>query len=261
MKRILITGVNSYIGLSFEKYIMQFGDEYQVDTIDMIDGSWREKSFSDYDVVFHVAGIAHIKETEENAHLYYEVNRDLPIGVADKAKKEGVKQFIFMSSMSVYGRDTGIITKATLLTPKSNYGKSKLEAEKGLSNLENDSFHICILRPPMIYGDGCKGNYQTLSKLIQTISIFPNVSNKRSMISIERLCNYIVMLIESQSKGLFFPQDNEYMTTKRLAKIIADSTGKKIHYSYFLGFAVIVCRPFSRTLSKAFGNLTYEGME
>ena len=103
MKRILITGANSYIGTSFEKYVKQWPKEYTVDTIDMIKGTWKEKSFSGYDVVFHVAGIAHIKETKKNAPLYYKVNRDLTYEVAKKAKKEGIKQFVFLSSMSVYG--------------------------------------------------------------------------------------------------------------------------------------------------------------
>ena len=59
MKKILITGANSYIGTSFEKYMQQYASEYQVDTIDMIDGTWRDRDFSGYDVVYHVAGIAH----------------------------------------------------------------------------------------------------------------------------------------------------------------------------------------------------------
>ena len=128
MKKILITGANSYIGTSFEKYLKEnYPDEYIVDTVDMIDGSWREKSFAGYDSVFHVAGIAHQKETKKNAHLYYEVNRDLAVETAKKAKSEGVKQFIFLSSMSVYGMDTGVITKETKPNPKSNYGKSKFQ--------------------------------------------------------------------------------------------------------------------------------------
>lgn len=261
MKRILITGANSYIGTSFENYIKQWPDEYQIDTVDMIDGSWRKKSFSGYDTVFHVAGIAHIKETKKNEYLYYKVNRDLTIDVANKAKEEGVQQFIFLSSMSVYGMDTGVITKDTIPNPKSNYGKSKLEAEKELSILDSELIKICILRPPMVYGDGCKGNYQTLLRLIKKISIFPNVKNRRSMVSVEQLCKYVESLIRTERSGLFFPQDNEYMTTKRLAKIIADSMGKKIYYSYVFGFVVIICRPFSKTLSKAFGNLIYEGVE
>ena len=130
MKKILITGAGSYIGTSFENYMGQWSDEYSVDTVDMIDGSWRKKDFSGYDVVFHVAGIAHIKETKDNAELYYKVNRDMVIETAKKAKTEGVKHFVFLSSMSVYGMETGVITKDTEPNPNTNYGKSKLMAEK-----------------------------------------------------------------------------------------------------------------------------------
>lgn len=159
MKKILITGANSYIGTSFEKYMAQWPEKYQVDTVDMIDGTWREKDFSGYDTVFHVAGIAHQKETQENAELYYKINRDLAFDTAVKAKTDGVKQFIFLSSMSVYGLETGVITKETVPTPKSNYGKSKLQAEELLNGLADETFKVAILRPPMVYGKGCKGNY------------------------------------------------------------------------------------------------------
>ena len=148
MKRILITGANSYIGTSFEKFIEEnFSEQYVVDTIDMIDGSWIKKDFSRYDVVFHVAGIAHQKETKDNSQLYYKINRDLAIDVAKKSKADGVKQFVFLSSMSVYGMDTGVITKETKPNPKTNYGKSKLQAENEINTLRDGSFKVCVLRP------------------------------------------------------------------------------------------------------------------
>ena len=147
MKKILITGANSYIGTSFEKYMAQWPDQYQVDTVDMIDGSWREKDFSGYDCVYHVAGIAHIKETEDNAHLYYEVNRDLAVETAQKAKSEGVKQFVFLSTMAVYGLEEGAISHDTEPAPKSHYGKAKYEAELQLNALTDEGFAVAIMRP------------------------------------------------------------------------------------------------------------------
>src|SRR5690554_6731837 len=113
MRRVLITGQNSYIGTSVERWLLRDPDKYKVDTIDMKDGSWKEKDFSQYDVVFHVAGIAHIKETSENQDLYYKVNRDLAYETAQKAKEDEVGQFIFLSSMSVYGLENGVIYKDT----------------------------------------------------------------------------------------------------------------------------------------------------
>lgn len=165
MKRILITGKNSYIGSRFQEWLAKHPDKYKVDAISLRDESWKEKDFSEYDVVYHVAGIAHRKETKENRELYYKVNRDLAYEVAKKSKQDGIKQFIFLSTMSVYGLESGVIDEHTPLKPKSNYGKSKLQAEELIKPLEDDSFKIAILRPPMVYGKGCKGNYPRLAKL------------------------------------------------------------------------------------------------
>ena len=259
MKKILITGTNSYIGTSFEKYIKEnFSDQYQVDTVDMIDGSWREKSFAGYDSVFHVAGIAHQKETKKNAHLYYEVNRDLAVEVAKKAKDEGVGQFIFLSSMSVYGMDTGVITKDTKPNPKTNYGKSKLQAEEQISCLRDDSFKVCVLRPPMVYGDGCKGNYQTIVKLVKKFPVFPRVKNKRSLVRIDNLVLFVKSAVDQRLDGLFFPQDKEYVGTMDLAKEIAKKINKNVYFSYFLGFLAVCLKPFKKSFKKAFGSLIYK---
>lgn len=259
MKKILITGANSYIGTSFEKYINEnFGEDFQVDTIDMIDGSWREKSFAGYDVVYHVAGIAHQKETKENVHLYYEINRDLAIEVANKTKAEGVKQFIFLSSMSVYGIDTGIITKETKPNPKTNYGKSKLQAEERIVSLRDETFKVCVLRPPMVYGEGCKGNYNTIIKLVKRFPFFPRVNNKRSMININNLVSFVKKAVDEELDGLYFPQDDKYANTTELARKIAKGLNKKVYMSYLLGFAVACLKPFSRTVKKAFGSLIYK---
>lgn len=259
MKKILITGANSYIGTSFEKYIKEyFSEDYQVDTIDMIDGSWREKSFAGYDSVFHVAGIAHQRETRENAHLYYEINRDLATEVAKKSKFDGVKQFIFLSSMSVYGMDTGVITKDTKPNPRTNYGKSKLQAEEQIVGLRDESFKICVLRPPMVYGNGCKGNYQSIVKLVRKLPVFPRVNNKRSLVHIDNLVSFIKNAIDEKLDGLFFPQNKEYVKTIDLARQIAKQENKKIYFSFLFGLAIICLRPFIKKVRKAFGNLVYK---
>lgn len=262
MKRILITGANSYIGMSFEKYMKKnYPDDYIVDTVDMIDGTWRGKSFADYDSVFHVAGIAHQKETRENASLYYKVNRDLAVETAEKAKRDGVKQFIFLSSMSVYGMNTGVITKETVPNPKSNYGKSKYQAEQLLNKVRGGDFVITIIRPPMLYGPGCKGNYQTIATIINRLPIFPNVKNKRSLIYVDNLSEFIHLALEKHIDGVFIPQNSECVSTVDMARAIAKSKGKKIHFSVALGWIVTMLRPFIPMLQKAFGNLIYADVE
>ena len=256
MKKILITGANSYIGTSFEKYMEQFGNDYSIDTVDMIGDSWKSKSFSGYDCVFHVAGIAHQKETLENAHLYYEVNRNLAIATAKKAKREGVKQFILLSSMSVYGVETGVITKETIPHPKSHYGKSKLQADEKIVKLDCASFKVAILRPPMVYGKDCKGNYQRLRTFALKSPIFPDYPNKRSMVYIGNLCAFVKKTIDEEKSGLFFPQNAEYVNTSKMVKEIAEENGKHIRYTKLFN-------PFIKILSvsivkKVFGNLIYD---
>ena len=259
MKKILITGANSYIGTSFEKYIEEnYPKQYGIDTVDMIDGSWREKSFSGYDSVFHVAGIAHQKETKENAHLYYEINRDLAIETAKKARADGVHQFIFLSSMSIYGMDVGTITAHTVPTPKSNYGKSKLQAEEGILQLADEHFKVCILRPPMIYGKGSKGNYPLLSKIAQKTPVFPYVKNERSMLYIENLCEFVRLMIENEESGTFWPQNAEYSNTSELVKMIAEAHGKRVVLVKGLGWLLKLLSHVTPVVNKAFGSLKYE---
>lgn len=255
MKRILITGANSYIGMSFEKYMSNFKD-YSIDTLDMLDPNWKDYDFSKYDSIFHVAGIAHIKETKENAQLYYKVNRDITIEVAKIAKSKGVKQFVFLSSMSVYGIEVGIITKETEPNPNTNYGKSKLEAEIGLNELRDDNFKVAILRPPMVYGEGCKGNYKLLTKFALMSPIFPDIENKRSMIHIDKLCEYVKKYIDENANDVFYPQDDKYVCTTEMVKEIAKSHNKNIKTTKI--FNPIIKNIKYDLFNKVFGDLIYK---
>lgn len=257
MKKILITGAGSYVGTSFEKYMAQWPDRYQVDTIDLIDGSWREKSFAGYDCVYHVAGIAHIKETEENAHLYFSIDRDLAVEVAQKAKKDGVSQIVFPSSMSVYGIQEGVITRSTAPSPKTNYGRAKLEAEYGIHDLRDETFKAAIMRPPMVYGEGCRGNYQTMVKIAKYVPVFFDYENQRSMIRIDRLCAFVKKLIDEEQDGLFLPQDPEYVCTCKMVQDIGREMGRKVHLWKFLNPILRMIIRHTNVGKKAFGNLLY----
>ncbi|WP_202079446.1 NAD-dependent epimerase/dehydratase family protein [Caldalkalibacillus salinus] len=256
MKRILITGKNSYVGTSLKDWLNKYPDRYSVDTISLRDDTWKKKDLSGYDGVFHVAGIAHIKETKENADLYYKVNRDLAYEVAQKARVDGVKQFIFLSSMSVYGIEIGIIDKDTPAKPISNYGKSKLEAEELIKSLEGTGFKVAIIRPPMIYGKGCKGNYPRLANLALKVPFFPSIENKRSMIYIDNLCEFIRLLIDEASNGIFFPQNNEYVCTSEMVRLIAEIHGKEIRMIKLFNPILRLSR--SSTINKVFGDLVYD---
>ena len=267
MKKVLITGANSYIGTSVEKYISEhYPEECTFDTVDMRDDTWKDKSFAGYDVVFHVAGIAHSdsgKISEEKAKLYYSVNTELTIKTAQKAKSDGIRQFIFMSSAIVYGESSKVgkkkmITRDTLVSPANAYGDSKVQAEKGITPLDDESFKVCILRPPMIYGKGCKGNYLTLRKFALKLKFFPYVKNERSMLYIENLSEFVRLMILNEESGIFFPQNSEYTNTSEMVKMIATVNGRKLHLIHGFGWAVKFLGLFTGLINKAFGSLTYE---
>ena len=193
--------------------------------------------------------------------MYYEVNRDLSVEVAQKAKREGVGHFIFLSTMSVYGKNIGVITKKTQPTPVTHYGKSKLEAEKQLEALRDDQFLLTILRPPMVYGKNCKGNFQGIINLVQKLPIFPKVKNQRSMLYINHLSSFVKLCIDKKAGGLYFPQNREYMQTMDIANVVALSIHKKIHFSRLLGCVVKICIPFLTVAQKGFGTLVYQDTE
>lgn len=260
MKKILVTGKGSYIGTNFKKYLEEYPKEYQVDELDMVDEKWRETDFSSYDVIYHVAGIAHIKEIKENEQLYYKVNRDLAIEVAKKAKQEGVKQFIFMSSMSVYGLNYSKtpLTIHTECNPNTYYGNSKLEAEKQIRSIESDSFKVCVLRPPMVYGENSPGNLSKLFNAVRKVHIFPTIKNKRSSITVTKLIEMIKIYIDDESSGLFLPQNDEYMCTYEIVRRKMKAENVKVIY-------IPLFNPFIRMMigkinlvTKCFGDLVYE---
>ena len=260
--KILITGADSYIGTSVEKWLLQYGDAYCIDTLDMKNSNWEQTNFSGYDVVFHVAGIAHVSTDPNMKEQYYLVNRDLTIKTAKKAKLDGVKQFIFMSSIIVYGNSgrigqEKIITPSTKENPADFYGESKLMAEQGILPLCDDSFHIVIVRPPMIYGKDSKGNYRKLSRFAKKLPFFPNIPNTRSMLHIDNLCEFIRLSIDNQLSGTYYPQNKEYVSTSNMVKAIAAVSHKKLHLTKIFNPALYVMGYFIGTVNKVFGNMAY----
>ncbi len=270
MKRVLITGAGSYIGENVKEYLLKQPEKYSVSTLDMQKPSWKEMSFEGFDVVYHVAGIAHAdveKVSEETKDLYYRVNCDLAFECAKKAKTEGVKQFIFMSSMIVYPGATkygmvNVIDKDTKPNPDNFYGDSKLQAEIKINSLANSSFKIVILRPPMIYGKNSKGNYRTLAKMAIKLPFFPKVSNQRSMLYIENLCEFVRLMIENKESGTFYPQNAEYTNTSEMVKMIAEAKGRRIALLGalvpFISLASHMDNKYGKLVNKAFGSLVYD---
>lgn len=265
-KKILITGAHSYIGTAVEAWLLQTPDQYQVDTLDMKNPAWREVDFTGYDVVYHVAGIAHedvSSVSRERQKQYYEVNTDLAVETALRARKVGVHQFIFMSSMIVYsGCDEKVITEETQPKPSDFYSDSKWRADQLIREIDTDSFKVVILRPPMVYGKGCKGNYVQLDAIARKLPVFPIVNNTRSMLYIENLCQFVKLMIDHEESGVFFPQDGEYVNTSDLVQMIAQAKG---HRMLMLPLTDLPVRTLRRApgkigilAQKAFGDCAYD---
>ncbi len=260
--KILITGKNSYIGNSIERYIHDRRNDFLIEQLDMKGDKWKEYDFSPFDVIIHVAGLAHRKITKNKEDLYFKVNRDMAVKVAKKAIADGVKHFVFMSTMSVYSDKSECITKNTLVSPDNVYGLSKLQAEEKINKLSNSTdFIVSIIRPPMVYGKGCKGNYNSLRKIAVTFPVFPKVDNKRSMIYIDNLSEFIYQLICNKTSGVYYPQNKELINTSKWAELIAKENGKSIYLSRFLGWCVKIGKyiPGVRMYCiKAFNDSYYE---
>lgn len=264
MKKVLITGKNSYIGQSFKSYVeANYPSEIQVDSISVRGDAWREYDFSRYDAVLHVAGIAHVSADPKMETEYYKVNRDLTIAVAKLTKQSGVRQFVFMSSMIIYGEKRGIdsltiIDRATKPEPIDFYGRSKLEADLGVQQLADDKFNVVSVRTPMVFGPQSKGNFPLLVKVAKVSPIFPKINNQRSMIYINNLAEFLAKTILNNISGIYFPQNQEPLSTLAIVKIIRTQLHKPlIVISLFNPLLRLLGRRF-RVIDKVFGSKTYQ---
>ena len=262
MKKILITGAGSYIGTKVEEWLKRTPELFEVDAVDTMNDHWKKADFSQYDVVYNVAGIAHVKAAKEDEPLYYAVNRDMVIEIAKAAKAAGVKQFIHMSSMIVYKEVKTLagkqIHRDTVPEPNGFYGDSKLQGESGIRALADDSFKVCIMRPPMIYGPGCKGNFPKLMWLAQKTPVFPAWHNRRSMLYIDNLCEFVKQLILHKVDDTVYPQNAEYSDTVEIVRHFAKTNGKRIWITRLLNPVIWLFGNHVRALGKMFSDSTYD---
>lgn len=227
MKRVLITGANSFLGNNTKDYLEKNGN-YNVDIVDTHDDKWKELDFSIYDVVFNVCAIVH-RFNEVDESLYYKVNRDLALEIAHKAKDEGVKQFIQTSTNGVFGIDIGIMSSEKGFNPRSPYEKSKYEADCLLEQLRDESFKVCIIRPPLMYGVGCKGNFPKLEDFAKKHKFFPSLKNKRDFIYIENMTDFVKFAIEREVDSICYPRDEKPVAVSEMISLIAQLNGNRIH--------------------------------
>lgn len=257
--KVLIVGKDGFIGENFAAFATsKTNGVFSVDIVDSYD-EWRYTDFSNYTTVLFAAGIAHRKQKKSDAHLYFAVNRDLALAVAEKAKNAKVPHFVYLSSLAVYGIKQGEINANTEPNPRNNdyYGTSKFYAENSLKNMQNSRFRVAIVRPPMVYGKNCPGKFRKLEKIARFLPLVPNNNNKRSIIYIDNLCAFLCATMIVRSDGDFCPQDKEFANTAGLIKKIREQRGKKTR--------IFNARPLLRVLAvfpsvkTAFGTLYYSG--
>ena len=275
MKKVLILGANSYIGNSFQKYIGEnYNDQYEVHKVSLRCEAWKEDDWSEYESVINVTAKVHITNerfTEAEIKEYNDINCTLACEAAVKAINEGVGQYIFLSTMSIYGigdsKKPVVVDESTKPNPQNPYGKSKWKAEVGLNKIFQNNGNkqktkLVIIRPPMVYGEGCKGNFQTLVKLAKICPVFPDYPNGRSMLFVDNLSEFMAQVIKNQMEGVFFPQDRKYVNTADMVAAIASANGEKIRkckiFNPFVDIGKYAPGKVGRMVRKAFGTLVYD---
>ena len=239
MKKLLISGSNGFVGSYF---IKKYKDKYDIRTFSFLKDDINSLDYSDIDVVFHLSALVH-QMSGASCEEYERVNVIQTLQLAKKAKENGVKQFIFMSTVAVYGIETGVMNEKSDYTPLTEYGKSKLRAEIELQKLDNKNFKVSIIRPPIVYGKNAPGNMKSLLKLINKVPLLPfgKIENKRSMVYIGNLCYLINEVITQEKAGIFLASDDEPLSITRLIELISKNLDKKIY---------LVKIPFFKTLLK-----------
>ena len=255
---ILLTGPNGYIAGRLAAAFTDAGHGAQ--TVGVRGGEWRGNSFGGFGAVVHTAAVVHRKRAPSG--LYRAVNTDLTLALAQKAKRDGAGQFIFLSTMAVYGAEASMdgaeeITPETPCRPVTPYGASKLEAERGLAAIAGGGFKVCVLRPPIVYGPDCPGNYRSLRALALRSPAVPRMENRRGMVYIGHLCELTLLLAGNRAEGVFFPQDAETVSTGRLMRWIREARGLETTERAALDAPIRAGARVLPPLRKAFGSLAY----
>lgn len=224
--KILVTGSSGYLGNNF---INQYKNSFHFEKFSLLNEKLVDINLKDVETILHCAALVHQKK-EHTYKKYHEINVEYPVNLAKLAKKYGVRQFIFISTVAVYGDDKEKVDENLSCNPVTLYGKSKLEAEKKLLKLNDENFIVSIIRLPMIYGLNAPGNIKMLIKVINKIPILPfgSIKNKRTFISIQNLCVFINEVIKQEKKGLFLVSDDRSLSTSELINKIANNMNKKI---------------------------------
>lgn len=260
--KLLILGKTSYVGLAVKNYIQKYHHDMEVEIASSRNGDWKEYDFGKYTAVYNVSGLCHADSKHGTPEQYMNINGKLPIEMGKKAKNDGCKLFINMSSSIVYGNmsllgEEKVIDQKTIPKPVNVYGESKLFAEEGLKKLETGDFGVAIIRAPLIYGENATGNFIYLVKFAQKSPIFPNIRNKQSMIYIDNLCELIYLIVKNQQRGTYLPQDKRKICTSKMVKDMSVMYGNKLHLTKIFNPILYLLSRKIYFIDKAFGNAEY----
>lgn len=246
--KILLTGATGFVGGHILKHLYK---EHEIACLGRQkptewNGLFLQASFestdlssldlSGFDVVIHSAARAHVMNDESDKPLdeYRKVNTAATFNLAQRAASQGVKRFIFISSVKVNGEstDTRAFCADDAANPLDDYGVSKAEAEAQLTALaESSGMDIVIIRPPLVYGPGVKANFASLFKLAGKGVPLPLGGfnqNRRSMVSIYNLVDLIEKCLADPraANQIFLVSDGADISTCELVKRLAEAQGK-----------------------------------
>ena len=256
--KILIVGQTSFVGQGVGNWFRKKAPVPQVDFLSVRDDLWRTRDFSGYDAVIFAAALVHHPEVTD-WELYHRINVQLPLDFAEHVKVQGVKQFVFFSTLSVYRAERTlpegtIIDENTPLEPLSLYGKSKLMAEHRLQQLQTGDFHVSIVRSSYVYGRGCQGRHLDVKALLaRKLPLLPDAFGnvKMGMVHIDNLAQLCWLIVNSGCSGVYHAQDRDPMSTTDILRALAPEK-KSIRCGWLL-------RPFGRMslLNRLFGGVAF----
>jgi UDP-glucose 4-epimerase len=228
MKNILLTGSSGFVGSYF---INKYKNKYKIKTFSFRKDNFNSLDLKETDTIIHLSALVH-QMGGASKEEYEKVNVTQTIELANKAKQSGVKHFIFMSTVKVYGEESDTAyTEDTICKPQDNYGISKLKAEDELLKLDDADFKVSIIRTPIVYGYGVKANIKSLINLTNKIPVLPfgSIDNRRSMVYIGNLCHLIDEIIIQEKEGIFLASDDKPLSTTKLIELIAQNLDKKVY--------------------------------
>jgi len=254
--KIIVTGASGFVGKNY----INLNKNHQIQAVSLSKSELFSFDFQGCEVLLHLAALVHQMHGAPEGE-YFKINSDLAFATAQKAKKEGIKHFILLSTVKVYGESTTNkipLNEKTDCHPEDAYGKSKLEAEKRIFGLEDENFKVAIIRSPLVYGTGVKANMFNLIKLIDKMPILPfgNITNKRSFVYIENLIALIDRIITTRASGIYLARDSENLSTTELTLAISKALNKKrVMLSVPCLFKKIIASLFPAQYDRLWGSL------